>query len=234
MQPNIILQCSNKHANHLEMQTMISIPFRLDFSNLAVDYTVSFCVAILVAVIVNAEGQAFAATLLGDARQDSKDRFHFNAFLHLDLWGTICFFIAGFGWSKPVDIRADKFSHPVLFMILSRLAGPVSNFLMACIAGSIVWLMGRYGVEDRVFIIVMSVNLASAVYLMLPIPPLTGAGLIFALFPKLTDQKRKMLFHHIGSVLIIAIFLAERISGVRFISRFIDPIIQTLFRLILG
>jgi len=212
------------------MQNMISVPFKLDFSNLAPDYTVSFCVAILLAVIVNAEGQAFAATMLGDARQDSKDRFHFNAFLHLDLWGTICFFIAGFGWPKAVDIRAEKFSHPVLFMMLSRLAGPLSNFLMASIASSIVWLMGRFGIEDRVFIIVMSVNLASAVYLMLPIPPLTGASLIFALFPKFNEQK----FHLIGSVLIIAIFLAERIFSVKLISQFIDPVVETLFRLILG
>ncbi len=206
---------------------MISIPFKLDFSNLAPDYTVAFFAAILVAVIVNAEGQAFAATMLGDARQDSKDRFHFNAFLHLDLWGTICFFIAGFGWTKSVDIRADKFSHPVLFMILSRLAGPVSNFLMASIASSIVWLMGRFGVEDRVFIVVMSVNLASAVYL-------TPISLISALFPKSEDQGKKLLFHHIGSVLIIAVFLAERISGINVISQFVDPFINTLFRLILG
>jgi len=206
---------------------MISIPFKLDFLNLAPDYTVSFFAAILVAVIVNAEGQAFAATMLGDARQDSKDRFHFNAFLHLDVWGTICFFIAGFGWSKAVDIRADKFSHPVLFMILSRLAGPLSNLLMASIASSIVWLMGRFGVEDRVFIVVMSVNLASAVYLILP-------SLISALFPKSEDQQRKLLFHHIGSMLVVAVFLAERISGIKFISQFIDPVIETLFRLILG
>jgi hypothetical protein len=216
------------------MQNMISIPFKLDFSNLAPDYTISFCVAILLAVVVNAEGQAFAATLLGDSRLDSKDRFHFNALFHLDFWGTLCFFIAGFGWSKPMDICKDKFSHPVLFMMLSRLAGPLSNFLMASIAASIVWLMGSFGVEDRVFIIVMSVNLATAVYLMMPIPPLTGASLISALFPQADNQKRKALFHHTGSVLIIAVCLAERISGIKFISKFIDPVVETLFRMILG
>ena len=37
----------------------IPIPFRLDFLNLAADDTASFCVAVLFAITINAESQAF-------------------------------------------------------------------------------------------------------------------------------------------------------------------------------
>lgn len=211
----------------------IPIPFRLDFSNIAIDDAVSFCVSILLAVIVNAEGQAFLATMLGDARTDSKDRFHFNAFLHLDIWGTICFFIAGFGWAKCVDIRADKFSHPVLFMILSRFAGIFANFLMAGIAASIVSIMAKYGVQDRVFNIVLTVNLSTAVYHLLPIPPLAGASLITAWFADKTRKIDKTL-RLCGSLAVIGIFLSERIGTSKFICHWADPMIERLFHLISG
>ncbi len=211
----------------------LPIPFRLDFSNMAVDDTVSFCVAILLAVMVNAEGQAFAATLLGDARKDSTERFHFNAFLHLDIWGTICFFISGFGWAKPVDIRADKFSRPKLFLIFSRLAGAWANFLMACIAASIIGLMGKFEVQDRVFTIVLIVNLCTAIYQLIPIPPMTGSSLITAFFSDKTLKYEKKI-HLIGSLVLIALFLSERLGISKIITPLADPMIGTLFRLILG
>lgn len=211
----------------------IPLMFRLDFSNMAVDDTVAFCISILLAVIVNAEGQAFLATLLGDARKDSKDRFHFNAFLHLDILGTVCFFIAGFGWAKFVDIRTDKFSHPALFMIFSRFAGICANFLMAGIAASIIGIMSSFGSQDRVFSVVMTVNLSTAFYHLIPIPPLAGASLITAWFTNRT-QKIDKIIRLCGSLAIIGIFLSERMGISKLIWHRTDPIIERLFHLVLG
>ena len=87
------------------------IPFILDPYHLALDATVAFIVSALLAIMINAEGQAWVSTILGDVREGAKDRFHFNAFFHLDVTGCICYLVAGFGWPKHMDIDASKFKN---------------------------------------------------------------------------------------------------------------------------
>ena len=96
------------------------VPFILTPQTLQIDTIVSFCVSILLATMVNAEAQAFAATFLGDARKDPKDRFNFNAFLHLDILGTICYLVGGFGWPRELDVDPSKFKHPRAYLVITR------------------------------------------------------------------------------------------------------------------
>jgi len=211
----------------------LPVPFRLDFFNLAVDDTAVFCIAMLLAVMVNAEAQAFTATSLGDSRTDDKGRFHFNAFLHIDIIGLLCFMLAGFGWPREMKITAKQSSHPRLFLILSRFAGPAANFLLANIAASVVWLMSRYGAADRVFTILAAVNLTVAVYSILPFPPLAGASLVSVWIPDHAEKFRQ-IYHRSGPLILLGIFLAEKISGIKFLSSILDPVVVFLFQWISG
>ena len=68
------------------------MPYILDLQNINLDYLVAFCLGILFSVTINAEAQAFVAQLLGDVRSSDRNRFHFNAFRHLDIPGTAAFF----------------------------------------------------------------------------------------------------------------------------------------------
>ncbi len=203
----------------------LPIPYIPDFQNFAIDYFVAFLAAMLLAVMVNAEGQAFAATALGDT-QNSPKRFHFNAFLHMDICGTICFFLAGFGWPRKVDIDVSRFSQPRFFAFLVRMAGPMSNFLLASIAGSVVWLMGKYGVEDRVFSVVMIVNASVAAYSLIPIPPLAGANL-FTVF--LSPRSISLKYLEItGAIFILGIFLVERFAHLPVLSPVVNPLVTAI------
>ena len=65
-------------------------------------------------------------------------------FVHIDPVGTVLLPLilfalrfAGynvfiFGWAKPVPVDMRHFKQPLLDMALVALAGPASNFLMAC------------------------------------------------------------------------------------------------------
>jgi len=203
----------------------IPIPFRLDFLNLAADDTASFCVAVLFAITINAESQAFVATFLGDARSDDKTRFHFNPLLHIDILGFLCFALAGFGWPKTMEINTERFSHPRFFLILTRLSGPAANLLLANIALSVVWIMGRYGTTDRVFIILFIVNITMSVYSMLPIPPLAGASLIPSPLPNRDNKKFQQIFNLSGALVLTGMVLAERFMGIKILSRWLDPMV---------
>jgi len=211
------------------------LPYLVNYSQPVVEDIVIFCVAMLTAIIVSAEGQAFIATLLGDSRQGAQDRLHFNVFMHMSLLGTLNFLIAGFGWAKEIDVNTEKFKKfPKLFLILSRIAGPLANILMANIAASLVWILGKWDIQDKVFSTIVVVNVTMAVYGLILVPPLPGASILFALMPEgLFFTKAKKALTALGPYLIVGIFLVVRLSGWEGISRVFNPIVSTITTFIL-
>jgi hypothetical protein len=204
------------------------VPYVLDPQNLAADAVVAFCVSVLLAVMINAEAQAFVSTFLGDSRKDAKDRFHFNAFLHVDILGSICYLVGGFGWPRIMDIDASKFKHPRLNLVISRLAGPIANLMLASIGGSLVMFMKIFSWDPRVFLMVIGVNVTTAVYNLIPLPPLAMGCLVAECLPP--DQVRaKSLFLQAGPFLIIALTLLDRITHQGFISPYLDPIVKAVY-----
>jgi len=212
------------------------LPYLINYSKPAAEDIVIFCVAMLTAIIVSAEGQAFIATLLGDSRPDAKDRFHFNVFLHMTLLGTLNFFIAGFGWAKEIDINMHNFKKfPRLFFVLSRMSGPLANLLMANIAASLTWVLGRWGFEDKVFSTIAVVNVTMAIYGLIPISPLPGSAFFFAFLPEGAHaEKVKKMLTTFGTYLIVTTFLVVRLSGWQGISSFFNPIVSTITSFVLS
>jgi Zn-dependent protease len=209
------------------------VPFLLDPANLTIDSTVAFCVAVLVTVTLNAEAQAFMSNLLGDHRPEARDRLHFNAFLHLGLLGSICYLIGGFGWPRIFDIDRSKFEHPRLYLVLSRIAGPLANLLMAGIAGSMVMLFNIVDYNPRVFLMVVGVNLTTAIYNLIPVPPLAMGQLICALLPPSQDRIKSLLLLA-GPYLILVLALAERLTHQGIFGPYFDPIIRAIYTYLAG
>ncbi|WP_457576395.1 site-2 protease family protein [Desulfomarina sp.] len=214
------------------MENDFYLPYLLDYSNLTAEHAVIFVIAVMAAIIVNAEGQAFVAAFLGDSRPDVKDRFHFNVFLHMSIFGTLCFLVAGFGWVKEIGINPGKFkNHPRLSLVVSRLAGPFANILLANIAASLSWILGNFGFVDKVFSSMVAVNITMAVYGLLPIPPLPGASFLFAFFPDNPVFGRlKYWLCKTGPFLLIGGFGLIRFSGWDGISSLINPVVVSLIK----
>ena len=209
------------------------VPFLLDPTTLTIDSVVAFCVSVLVTITLNAEAQAFMSNLLGDRRTGARDRLHFNAFLHLGVLGSICFLIGGFGWPRIFDIDRSKFEYPRLYLVLSRLAGPLANLLMASIVGSVVMIFNAFDYNPRVFLMVVGVNLTTAVYNLIPVPPLAMGQLIGELLPPSQDRIKSLLFL-VGPYLILALALLERITHHGIFGPYFDPIIRAIYTYIAG
>jgi Zn-dependent protease len=209
------------------------VPFWFDPTTLTIDSAVAFCVSVLVTVTLNAEAQAFMSNFLGDRRPGARDRLHFNAFLHLGVLGSICFLIGGFGWPRIFDIDRSKFEHPRLYMVLSRLAGPLANLLMASIVGSIVMIFNVFEYNPRVFLMVIGVNLTTAIYNLIPVPPMAMGYLVCELMPQMEERTRTLLFL-VGPYLVLALALAERLTHQAIFSPYFDPIIRTIYTYIAG
>jgi Zn-dependent protease len=209
------------------------VPFFIDPQHLAVDAVVSFVVSVLVAITINAEAQAFAATFFGDTRSGDSRRFNFNCLLHLSLLGTICYLVAGFGWPRTVDIDPGKFKQPRAYTVITRLAGPMANLLLASIAGSIVMVMQAMSFDARVFLMLIGVNITTAVYNLILLPPLAGGVLVQELIPPRLATLKK-IFGQAGPFLILALALLERLSPQGIVSPYLNPIITAIFNYIRG
>jgi hypothetical protein len=209
------------------------VPFLIDPQHLAVDAVVSFCVSVLLAVTINAEAQAFAATLMGDTRSGESRRFTFNCLLHLSLLGTICYLVAGFGWPRTVDIDPGKFKHPRAYTILTRFIGPLANLFLAGIAGSIVTIMNSMQWNPRVFLMVIGVNVTTAVYNLIILPPLAAGVLVQEMIPPGYATLRRT-FWQAGPFLILALALLERLSPHGIVGPYLNPLIVSIFNFIQG
>lgn len=211
------------------------LPYLLNYTQPVVEEIVIYCVAFLTAVVVSAEGQGFMATILGDSKPDRKDRHHFNVFLHMSLLGTLNFFIAGFGWTKEVNIDSGNFKkYPRFFLVLSRLAGPFFNLLLANIAASLSWILGRWGFDDQVFSSIVVVNVTMALYGLLIIPPLPGFALLSAFLPSGRGwEKIREILGRVGPFLIIGTFLIFRLTDFQGVAALFNPVVSAVTTFIL-
>jgi Zn-dependent protease len=213
--------------------TLIQIPFILDFTHFQFDQAIIFIVAVLLSITVNAEAQALAATVLGDTRREPKDRFHFNPLLHLSLSGMLCFLIGGFGWPKQIALDRNRLRHKTLDSMIVRLAGPFANLMLAGIAGSIVWIMAKWELDDQVFSIVVAVNLMIFVFNIIPLPPLAGSAVLSFLFPeRIKSSSTSHLFVVISPYLVVGLILAMRMNGITILNRYMDPVVISIFKFI--
>lgn len=206
-----------------------AFPYVPDFSQLPPDTFISFVVSALLAIMINAEAQGWMATLLGDYDPDAKDRFHFNVFFHMSVLGSICYLLAGFGWPKPIAVNPANFRHPRLYTVLVRFTGLMANFVLANIAASLVFVIKFIELDPLVFLMVAGVNVTTAVYHLIPIPPLAAGSLITAWMPAPSPWQRRVVYYS-GSAIILAIFLAERLTGVGIISPHLDPLVRAAMR----
>jgi Zn-dependent protease len=205
-----------------------------DLHNLQLDAVIGFVIGVLFAVLFNAEGQAFMSTSFGDQRVGATDRFHFNAFLHLDILGTLAFLLGGFGWPRKIEIDTTKFEHPALYAIITRLSGPVANLLFAGIMASMVHLiMTLMALSPHIFLGVVAVNVTVAVYNLIPLPPLALGTIWVELLPESQASLKKWLTLA-GPWVIVGVLVYDRIFQVGVFSRYLNPLVLAVYKFIIG
>lgn len=173
----------------------------------------------------------FAAESLGDPTARYAGRLTLDPRAHIDLFGTILlpivlFFTTGgrfmFAYAKPVPYNPYNLRNQRWGPALVGLAGPMANILLAVAVGSVVRLFP--GLSMNYFLeIIIYINVLLAVFNLVPIPPLDGSKILFALLPDSATQF-KQNFERYGFYILIFFMV--------FLFQFISPIIDGVFRLI--
>lgn len=146
--------------------------------------------AVLLCLTVHETCHGLAAYALGDPTARRAHRLSLNPLRHIDWFGLLMMFAAGFGWAKPVPVNPNYFKKPKQGMALTALAGPVSNFLLALLtllAARIFCDVAAYSeMNQRIldFLLMVAVlSIGLGLFNLVPIPPLDGSKVLFAVLP---------------------------------------------------
>lgn len=193
---------------------------------------------LLFALTFHELAHGYTAWKLGDPTAKEEGRLTMNPLKHLDPLGVLAFLIMKIGWAKPVPVNPRYFRNPQQGMLLTALAGPVANLLLAVISAVLVKLLAVIPVSSELMynlikpmfdMMVASVwiNVMLAVFNLLPIPPLDGSKVLMGLLP----PERAMGYARLepyGFIILLVLFYMGIISGM------IMPIVDFAFGMMVG
>jgi len=200
-----------------------------------------FQIAILImSVVIHEVSHGYAARMLGDHTAEYQGRLTLNPLKHLDFVGSflvplLAYMFGGFlfGWAKPVpynpyNLKPGRWSEAIVAG-----AGPASNIAVALFFGLLLRISSANPVYPDLFggafiqivAAIVFINILLAIFNLVPIPPLDGSKLLFALFPNKLFELRSF-FERYGMMLVIFFIL--------FLWQSIFPLILWLFQLITG
>jgi Zn-dependent protease len=163
------------------------------------------------------------ALQLGDDTALQEGRLTLNPLAHLDPVGTILLPLLGvpFGWAKPVPVDPSRFRPDVTMgtgLLLTAAAGPVSNLILAMLSALALRLAdglfasALHPAVEFLLIRFTVINLAMALFNLLPIPPLDGSRIVDGLIP-FGWRGVWHRFSAFGVLFLLAIFVAPQLFG---------------------
>lgn len=165
-------------------------------------------VVVLGSMILHELAHGVMAYCLGDDTAKEEGRLTLNPVKHIDsvlsILVPVMLYMSGapiFGGAKPVPVDSRNLRHGVWGMALVAIAGPLTNFLIAIVvavighatgvlmldSGTLMYMPGMMG---EIMVNLVYINLGFGIFNLIPIPPLDGSRVLYALMP---DEIRGMM-----------------------------------------
>lgn len=178
-----------------------------------IQYAIRTIVFLLI-IPIHESAHALMAKWLGDDTAEKKGRISLNPIVHLDIAGLILMLFLGLGWAKPVPVNFSnlKKNRRASYALISA-AGPLSNLISAFLCALVyeVLICTRAGQETlntsfdsfaemmrsehnilcavlMLLIYSVYINVALAMFNLIPLPPLDGFNLVRAFLPVNADR----------------------------------------------
>ena len=177
-----------------------------------------FFLVVIPSAIIHEYAHGWMADQLGDPTARYAGRLTLDPRVHVDKWGTfllpaLLYFMTGgaflFAYAKPVPYNPYNLKNQKWGPLLVALAGPASNLILALIFGLAVQLLG-YSSFTMMLSVVVYANVLLAVFNLVPIPPLDGSKILYAILPDSMWKVRQILEQYGFFILLIFILFFFR------------------------
>ncbi|MFZ2125180.1 MAG: site-2 protease family protein [Candidatus Saccharimonadales bacterium] len=211
--------------------------------NIDLVYILSVLVAILISMTLHEAAHAFVGYWLGDNTAKLQGRLTLNPLKHIDPFMSVLLplmlAIAGapiFGGAKPVPFNPNNVRGGEWGPALIAIAGPLTNFVIAFIAFGAWTIVG--GLSDmtllsEMLITIVYVNLGFFIFNLIPIPPLDGSRVIYALAPEFFRRWMEKA-ENFGLIFIFTIILVFGNAFGEFMANLISLFLSVFSRIFLA
>ena len=198
-----------------------------------------YFIIIIPSAIIHEYAHGWMAWMLGDPTAKYAGRLSLDPRVHIDKWGTILlpiflYFVSGgsfvFAYAKPVPYNPYNLKNQKWGPALVGLAGPMANIATALVFSIFIRIAGIPSSSFifsiiNFFTLIVYANIVLAIFNLMPIPPLDGSKILYAVLPDSAYKVREFLERYSIFLLFFFIFFAFEI---------IRPVIEAVFRLMVG
>jgi len=197
-----------------------------------------FLIVIIPSAILHEYMHGWMAFRLGDPTAQLQGRLTLDPRAHVDKWGTfflplILFFVTSgrflFAYAKPVPYNPYNLKNQKWAPAAVAVAGPGANIALAFVFGIVIRIMPMtsdlFVTMAGLLSVIVYANVLLAVFNLVPIPPLDGSKVLFAVLPDSMWKVRQMLEQYGFFILLIFIF---------FFFELLSPVIHYLYLLFTG
>ena len=180
---------------------------------------------------------AWMASKCGDNTAARMGRLTLNPMAHLDVMGSMMILFVGFGWAKPVPVDGRNLENPRVDMMKVAAAGPLSNLLLAMLAGMVFRLLNGTGLlSESIYLLILyftQINIALAVFNLIPVAPLDGSQ-IFSAYLMRKNPQLAWKIQSYGPQVLFGLILFGYITGFSILWLFMRPFVNFFMLLFLG
>lgn len=177
---------------------------------------------ILVSMTLHEAMHGFMAYFLGDDTAKLEGRLTLNPVKHIDPFLTLLLplFLAVvgapiFGGAKPVPFNPNRVRYDEWGAALVAIAGPLTNLLIAFVLFGVYALLGapHEGLGALILTTGVVVNLGFFVFNIIPIPPLDGSRVLYALAPEFARRAMEVIEQYGIIFIFLIVMLASSVIG---------------------
>ncbi len=193
--------------------------------------TLIYIIILLISVVLHELAHGYTADALGDPTPRMEGRLSFNPLVHLDWFGSVLLpalmIITGlpfvFGWAKPVPFNPYRLRNQRWGSAMVAASGPLVNITLAVLMSLLLSIVDSGTLISQILQLGILTNVVLAVFNLVPIPPLDGHHILFALLPESLNGFKQQL-RSISWPLVFVFIL--------FGFQLIEPVINYFYRLL--
>lgn len=211
--------------------------------------------ALILGISFHEFSHAYIADTLGDRLPRRMGRVTLNPLAHLEPLGTMLMLLVGFGWGRPVPVNPYNTRNPKFALGATAAAGPLSNFVVAAVAGlpikldlvpwsspfndanALALAVNGWELKEYLSVYLSAIVLFSlllGVFNLLPIAPLDGFKVAVGFLPNELSQSFAQLERYGLIILLTLLFIVPLVTGTFVLFEIMEPVIKLLANLFAG